>query len=81
MDGAQDVMLNLDDDEAEKKNSLRICYKCDELLEKYVDKWVLIFSMYQYSEAKTLGYFLAIKIPNVFIEIMKWKDRKGKKFH
>ena len=44
MDGAQDVLLNLDDDEADKKNSLRICYKCDDLLEKYVEKFILITS-------------------------------------
>ena len=32
MDGAQDVILNLDDKEADEKNSLRICYNCHDLL-------------------------------------------------
>ena len=35
MDGAQDVILNLDDDEANQKKALRICYQCDDLLLKY----------------------------------------------
>ena len=32
MDGAQDVILNLDDKEADEKNSLRICCNCHDLL-------------------------------------------------
>ena len=32
MDGAQDVILNLDDKEADEKNALRICNDCHNLL-------------------------------------------------
>ncbi|CAB4006388.1 rabenosyn-5-like [Paramuricea clavata] len=34
MDGAQDVILSLDDDEANQKNALRVCYQCHDLLLK-----------------------------------------------
>ena len=42
MDGAQDVILNLDDDEAHQKTALRVCYQCYDLLLKYVEKPKLI---------------------------------------
>lgn len=34
MDGAQDVILSLNDDEASEKSALRICYQCHDLLLK-----------------------------------------------
>ncbi|XP_028398356.1 rabenosyn-5-like [Dendronephthya gigantea] len=34
MDGAQDVILSLDDNEASEKSALRICYQCHDLLLK-----------------------------------------------
>lgn len=36
MEGAQHVDLNVDDDEANQKNAIRICHQCYEILSMYV---------------------------------------------